>query len=438
MPDQRDYSTEIMAPSEDRPREFKRSAPWNELRHKIARAALAMANKRDGGLIILGVQHDGTGCIAAGVSAGDLKTYDDDEIKGFINQYADPYVACSIHRPIVNQKQFIVIDVSEFDDVPVICKKDANDGNNKPILQSGGVYARSFRKPESCLVQSQTEMREILDMAVERGIRRFLARAEGTGASLRIEPTDTERFDEERREFDQRIDRSDRFARGHYLVSIRPSVYDAELIRPMHRILDLVDQRQVRHGGWTFPMIIRREETVEQRCAGMPGHPDGWGEYWRMYQSGHFLCAIAYREDTVDREPLDYLDERDQRMAPGGFEPKGVINIHTLIRVATHAYEFAARLATALGWDAVVEVNLTLTNVADRIIVSTDTLRPVGRFWRTTAHQIESRHAIEAMDLLAQARGLAAVAATEILERFAASEIKSVDVAAVQQGLFAD
>jgi hypothetical protein len=435
MPDQRDYCSEIAASSEDRRREFKSSAPWNQLKFKITRAALAMANTRGGGLIILGVQDDGQGCSPSGLTAEHLSCYDDDEVRSLINQYADPYVICSIHRPMIDEKQFIVIDVSEFDELPVICKKAANDENNKVILQAGGVYIRSYQKPESCLVQSQTEMREMMDIAIERGIRRFLARAEQTGVSLRVQPTHSEQFDQERREFDEQIAGCERFAKGHYLVSIRPTIYNSHAIEPISLILDLANRFQVRYFGWKFPFIVRNEEAVEQRCAGIPRRPKGWEEFWRMYQSGQFLCAIAYREDAADREPLEYLDVWARRRVAAS-NVSGVINIHTLIRIVKQAYEFAAGLATPLAWDSTVEVTVTLTNTADRVIVSTDPARPARVFWQATAPQIKSRRIVEAKDLLAKAGSLAAAAATEILERFAKTEIHSLDVAAIQQGLF--
>jgi hypothetical protein len=132
---------------------------------------------------------------------------------------------------------------------------------------------------------------------------------------------------------------------------------------------------------------------------------------------------------------LDYLDQFARRIAATS-SVTGVINIHTLIITATQAYEFAAGLATALAWDSTVEVSVTLINTADRVIVSTDPARPVRRFWRATSPQIESRRIVEVKELLAKARNLAAAAATEILERFAGTEIQSVDVSAIQQGLF--
>jgi hypothetical protein len=123
-------------------------------------------------------------------------------------------------------------------------------------------------------------------------------------------------------------------------------------------------------------------------------------------------------------------------MAPEGFQPSGVVNFHRLVTITTQAYEFAARLAGELAWNTAVEVRVTLTNTANRVIVSTQSHRPIGRFWRATAPQIESGRTVDIQDLMAKARSLAAVAATEILERFAGSDIHAVDVPEIQRQLF--
>ncbi len=61
------------------------------------------------------------------------------------------------------------------------------------------MYTRSYRMPETCEVPSQTELREIIEMATDKGVRRFLERSRRAGLLTEgsIGPTDTEKFDEE-------------------------------------------------------------------------------------------------------------------------------------------------------------------------------------------------------------------------------------------------
>jgi hypothetical protein len=61
--------------------DFKEAAPWDDLKWRIIKTALAMGNLRDGGIVIIG-----------GVSPGLLRAYDPDVIIDQINAYASPFV----------------------------------------------------------------------------------------------------------------------------------------------------------------------------------------------------------------------------------------------------------------------------------------------------------------------------------------------------------
>jgi hypothetical protein len=65
------------------------------------------------------------------------------------------------------------------------------------------VYVRSRRQPETIEVQTQTEMRELLDLATEKAVAKFVRIATHTG--IRIggteESTDEAQFLEEREKF---------------------------------------------------------------------------------------------------------------------------------------------------------------------------------------------------------------------------------------------
>ena len=126
--------------------------------------------------------------IPEGMTSVDLATYDPDQIQEAINQHADPYVRSEVHRILVDGKEFVAIVVHEFDEVPVICKKDGRE------LRCGAVYTRSYQKPETCEVRSQTEMREILELAVDKGVKGFVRRMYSAGARIEQVESDAEKF----------------------------------------------------------------------------------------------------------------------------------------------------------------------------------------------------------------------------------------------------
>src|SRR6202044_3763764 len=105
---------------------------------------------------------------------------------------------------------FCILRVSEFAELPVVCKKD---GIEK--LRRGATYIRSRRIPETVEVPSQVEMREILDLAVEKRSRAFGRQAERMGFVPQPQP---DQFVEQLKtlppsEFSKRI-----FSMGHWRI----------------------------------------------------------------------------------------------------------------------------------------------------------------------------------------------------------------------------
>lgn len=173
---------------------------WQEEGFKatIAKSIQGMANKRDGGTIIIGKEEQPKGTFSPiGMSQSDFDSFDSDTMKDFVKDYADPYVNFSVHKIILGGRKFVVIRIEEFERTPVICKKDWGD-----ILHRGKVYTRSRGKPETIEVPSQTEMREIIDMAVEKEFRHFYERLSHVGIEIPIlhrpQDKDKELFDKQR------------------------------------------------------------------------------------------------------------------------------------------------------------------------------------------------------------------------------------------------
>lgn len=185
---------------EGRNKEFKQSTSWQltEFKCKIVKSVLSFTNVRDGGYIILGIKEleDHTFELA-GMDEGDLSTYDEDEVSSVIAEYADPYARIELERIPHENKLFLVITVHEFDEIPVICKRD---GANR--LRKGAIYTRSYRMPESVEVPTQTELREILDMAVEKQLKKYYMRQAAIGAIPPQGPTDEELFRKQREDIE--------------------------------------------------------------------------------------------------------------------------------------------------------------------------------------------------------------------------------------------
>lgn len=143
---------------------------------RVARAAMAMSNRPGGGLVVVGVSENAGDLTFDGLTAAQLATWVPDHVADRLFGYADPPVRFEMSIVKHAGFEFVTLEVAEFDEVPVICKKDFPG-----VLQAGAIYVRPRRKPESVPVPTATDMRDLLELATEKRARRFLATAERVG-----------------------------------------------------------------------------------------------------------------------------------------------------------------------------------------------------------------------------------------------------------------
>lgn len=187
---------------EGRNLEFKRSAPWHtsDFKAKIVKSILAFSNVRDGGIIVIGVERQPDQSYRfTGVTPEHLATYSDDHMASVVAEYADPYARFVLDKAEVDGNTFLVILVDEFDEIPVVCKRDGASN-----LRKGAIYTRTYRISESAEVPSQTELREILEMAIDKGIRKYLERQARLGGVLTTpaSKSDDDKFASQRGDLD--------------------------------------------------------------------------------------------------------------------------------------------------------------------------------------------------------------------------------------------
>jgi hypothetical protein len=173
--------------------DFKESAPWESLKWRIIHTALAMGNLRDGGIVAIGASERGSIWELTGIKPEHLGTYDVDNIIDFINKYASPNVDLDIvlikHG---NGVDFLAIQIREFSDTPIVCKKNGPAGKS---IMEGAVYVRPPGIAKTTRVMKASQMHDLLDLAAEKRARRILEVSRRIGLEPR--PTAKEHFDEE-------------------------------------------------------------------------------------------------------------------------------------------------------------------------------------------------------------------------------------------------
>ena len=151
---------------ESRNTEFKTGNGWTSLQYKITKALLGLSNLKDGGKVIVGIKddtHDSNQLI--GMTEEQSKTYTLDKIMEFVNEYAEPSLEIGMDVFGNNDKEkkyFVVINVLEFSNSPIICKKDGDSGT----LKRGKMYTRPSKGAETTDNFSYHDMCTLLDLAI--------------------------------------------------------------------------------------------------------------------------------------------------------------------------------------------------------------------------------------------------------------------------------
>lgn len=178
--------------------EFKRSAQWDDLRWSIIKTCMAMANLRDGGLFVVGVSENGDTWDLSGIQDEHLQSFDLDTIVSQIDSYASPHVDVDIVLVLYrNDKSFLVIDVHEFFDTPIVCKKNGpNTLRNTPdALSAGDIYVRPTGLPRTTRISDASQLHDLLELAAEKRARRLLEQAQRIG--MAAADTSSQQFDKE-------------------------------------------------------------------------------------------------------------------------------------------------------------------------------------------------------------------------------------------------
>jgi predicted HTH transcriptional regulator len=189
----------ILGRGETRTVEYKSAGSANDgqLLAQVTKAILAMSNLRDGGLVVIGVSEGASNVLVrTGVTTVDLSTWKArDTIRDRVAVYADPSVAFRVEeRQHRDGCTYVLIEVDEFDISPVICRKAYGS-----VLAEGAIYVRSRRKPESVPVRTAADMRDVMELAVEKELARVLRTAARAGGKVVSATPDSDRFDDELR-----------------------------------------------------------------------------------------------------------------------------------------------------------------------------------------------------------------------------------------------
>lgn len=177
MPPPSEHLARILQdPRETRSIEFKRAMSWHDdhTKAKVICATMALANHKDGGTLIFGLEQiQGSSNFAlAGLTANQSRSFELDAVAAKVNAHCSPFVTMSVEHAEQDGHRIVAISVEQFRDSPIICTNDVHVNGVVKVI-GGRIYCRSGRMPESTVAQKPEDLRDIIQLAVARGLQSY-------------------------------------------------------------------------------------------------------------------------------------------------------------------------------------------------------------------------------------------------------------------------
>ncbi len=175
---------------------------------EIIKAALGLVNRQDPGYIVVGVRNDNT---ALGLDEQQARTWADaDVVRQLLLPCGDPPIEISVDLVTVQAfeelagRTFAVVTVQPFERVPVFCRVNREWPRGTLYLKQGACYVRGLGVPSTTELAGGAELRELLRVAISRGVQDFHDTARAAKLNLtNAGPTDGAQFEQQRRLLDE-------------------------------------------------------------------------------------------------------------------------------------------------------------------------------------------------------------------------------------------
>lgn len=230
-------------------------------------------------------------------------------------------------------------------------------------------------------IPSSSEMRELQDLATDKGVREFIRRSTAAGQPLGSAHADAERdrdsqaYDDERTVAWQPHESGSNSTgsgigffgvAGYTDIAVRPGGYDEARLRPDELEPALVNN-VVRLRGWPVPMVDQRipvqrfGKWIAQDITSEVVHHE---EAWRLLASAQFLHRRVLATDLGDSPAY----------APTVPNVSKTVAVWDVLLYMVEVDEFGAPWATALGCSSMT-FEVALNNVSERQLVAGDRTR---------------------------------------------------------------
>jgi hypothetical protein len=106
-------------------------------------------------------------------------SFDPDVVVPRINAHAAPFISVNVlHHTLKTGEALVAISIDEFRDYPVLCVQDVSGDGQRLLVKKGAILVRSGRMAETTEIQSLDDLRELIELAVDKGLASYFRRQE--------------------------------------------------------------------------------------------------------------------------------------------------------------------------------------------------------------------------------------------------------------------
>lgn len=336
----------------------------------LAKDIFAFANSRDGGVIVIGKDEPSPGTFApTGLTSPQADSFETTKVATWVNNRVAPPVNLVCNRVQHDEKEFIVLTVAEFDDVPVICTKQFELEGKPPkvILRKGTLYIRTANA-ESAPLSSIDDLRTLIGLATRKRGQEMLTMFESMlkGRPLVRVASDEEQFHEEYKRIQSELADvlNDTLAAGGWTLIAYPTIYRSDRWNDSEGLESIIRRRSV-HIRNEFPPSQRGTHRREWGICN-----DAYRDIWTLATSGLFACWLPFSENV---RPFTNPYQDEPNIEPGkwlDFQP----NVYTIIEM----FMFLTRFVEEFEPGEDFYFRLRANSLAGRHLVSSNPRIDVG------------------------------------------------------------
>jgi hypothetical protein len=384
----------------------KAGFPWKkdcrDQKLELIRDMIAMANTRDGGALVLGVEN--TGYNVVGLSEEVKASLDQTAIGEILKRYADPMFQFELHKTTISGKDVVVIRIPEFEEIPILCKQSVESSVDprRLILRSGALYIRT-ETAQTMEIAVAEDMRKLLSRAMLKQREQLLHSIDGL---LKFRPNmpsekESNEYQREMNEADQSfisVLQKGFLQSSRWEVMAHPTSYKKRVME-LRDLKGFVANSQVNLRGLPFPHIDHeRASNFNSGYESYSDHKDK-REGFRLYNSGLFVWKGAMPEDLHS-------------------EWKQTLDVGSTIWRTTEIWEFLKRLYEIFPAAQELSITIRLTGCQGRTLKSPEYFTSLFPWHQSREDTIEVNETLQEAELTATSDEMARAVVRHIFAVF--------------------